>query len=325
MLTVMVATKVSNEEIVSAYRETGSVWAAGKRLGVAGQTVHKRLARLGYEVTGGRTAWSDDEDAELRRLIVDEALPFLEVANRMDRTYASVAVRASRIGIESTRPKTHKIKRGQGLSKAEMSKHMTALECGEKMTPYVRRAGLKIGPFVRAAQLHWPDRWRKFAEGLGLAEKSCEYCNEPFYPTSGRQKFCEARCSTRSRTDRTYFGGRRRSTVGLDRGQCQLCGNTPRVGLSSHHIFGKGNDPDNGWLMALCRGCHDVVTRLAARTWATDESALQRLVWFAVARARGAEIMSGGVAILPSVEITIEDVELEESPSEITMGVFEGE
>lgn len=321
----MVAEKVSNEQVIAAYRETGSVWAAGKKLGVAGQTVHKRLSRLGHEVKGGGTNWSPEEEQELVRLVSEDGLPFLEIANRLDRTVASVAVRASRLGIKSNRVRVTKIRRGRGLSKAEMERHMRMLENGEKMTPYVRRVGLKIGPFVRAAQTYWPERWADFAKGIGLATKSCTYCEREFYPTSARQAYCEQRCTSRARTDREYFGGRRRMTVGLDQGQCQLCGGKPKVGLSSHHIFGKENDPDNLWLMALCRGCHDVVTRVAARKWATDDSAMQRLVWFANVRARGAEIMRSGVSYLPGVEVNTWDEKIDEEFSEITMDVFSDE
>jgi molybdenum-dependent DNA-binding transcriptional regulator ModE len=37
------------EELIEAYKETGSVWKAGKKLGIPGQSVHSRLSALGYK------------------------------------------------------------------------------------------------------------------------------------------------------------------------------------------------------------------------------------------------------------------------------------
>src|SRR3989442_4726231 len=54
--------RVTNEELVAAYKDTGSIWKAGKRLGLCGQSVHERLRRLGYEMT--HQSWTVEGVAE---------------------------------------------------------------------------------------------------------------------------------------------------------------------------------------------------------------------------------------------------------------------
>jgi hypothetical protein len=48
--------------------------------------------------------------------------------------------------------------------------------------------------------------------------------------------------------------------------------------LSSHHVIGKQNDPNNEYLIALCSGCHQVVGSLAGRTFVDEEQGWENLV-----------------------------------------------
>ena len=72
--------------------------------------------------------------------------------------------------------------------------------------------------------------------------------------------------------------------IGLREGVCQLCHIKVEKWLSAHHILGKEHDPDNQALIALCRGCHDVVTRLSARPWMERPDAVADLIALALAR-----------------------------------------
>ena len=51
----------------------------------------------------------------------------------------------------------------------------------------------------------------------------CPYCNEDFWPLTNKQVFCSRRCADTNRVDQSYFGGRRKETIGLNEGICQLC------------------------------------------------------------------------------------------------------
>jgi 5-methylcytosine-specific restriction endonuclease McrA len=104
---------------------------------------------------------------------------------------------------------------------------------------------------------------------------------------TGRKKYCSPKCGSAYRTDQRYFGGKRTLTIGLSEGVCQLCAKTKVKGLSSHHIIGKENDPGNDYLMALCRGCHQIVTILAQRKFIDLEGAWERLTQFVIVRREG--------------------------------------
>lgn len=50
--------KATDQQIIAAYNQTGSVWKAGELLGMCGQTVHERLVKLGF--TLGNMLTEDD-------------------------------------------------------------------------------------------------------------------------------------------------------------------------------------------------------------------------------------------------------------------------
>src|SRR6266571_198333 len=65
--------RATDEQIVAAYRITGSVWKAAKRLGLAGQSVHERLRRLGYPMA--HQEWSEEELKEAISLADETSYP----------------------------------------------------------------------------------------------------------------------------------------------------------------------------------------------------------------------------------------------------------
>lgn len=297
--------KASTEHIVAAYRETGSVWKAGKQLGMAGQSVHERLRAIGYPLA--RRSWTQEETAELKQLMAN-GLTISDVAHRLGRTYAGVACRASRTGLPSTRERPRRIPRGAGYDKVAVGRHLKTLEStGVKVTQYARAQGLDVDTLVMAFQRHYADRWRDYlATHSPLPEKVCEYCEDVFIPANGKQRFCTRACGTRSSTDRTYFGGRRRETVGLAEGVCQLCGRKDAKGLSSHHVLGKENDPGNTELVALCPGCHKIVSHLGGRAFVDDPRAWEALIALAWTRRHGPEIHAD-----PTVKVLYTEVNIE--------------
>lgn len=305
----------SNEEIIVAYRETGSVWSAGKKIGLSGQQVHARLKQMGIEVTGGGVSWTPAEEEELQRL-VELGVPFLEIAQRLDRSFNSIAVRASRLGLKGyTRRARKKIPRGQGYDKASMVRHSKVLDTTElTLTKYVKQEHLNIESFARSMQRNLPEWWDAYVSKhrSEIPEKECSYCKESFIPNSGKQEYCTRTCGDRSRKDASYFGGRRRETIGLAEGICQLCGRKPDKGLSSHHVFSKKADSENTYLVALCQGCHDVVSRLASKTWISDSETVERLIGLAYMQAKGASLMVSGKSVYTYLEIEEQDEEDDE-------------
>lgn len=297
--------KATNEEIILAYRETGSVWRAGKRLGMAGQTIHERLRVLNYPIAN--RMWTKEETAELQQLI-ENGVPLAEVAHRLGRTYAGVACRASRSEVRSTPIRQRKLPRGAGYDKVSIGRHLKVMEDSPvKPTQYARAQGLEVNALVTALQRHYPERWQQYlATHAPLPEKLCEYDKQPFIPANGKQQYCTRDCANRARTDRNYFGGKRRNTVGLAEEQCQLCGRIGVKGLSSHHVLGKDNDELNDVLVALCQGCHQIVTLLGGRAFTDDPRAWEALITLAWMRRHGSELAKGTPERVLYTEVSIE-------------------
>lgn len=308
--------KASDEEVVAAYRETGTVWKAAAKLGMAGQSVHERLRAIGYPIA--RRSWTKEETAELQRLVAN-GVPLAEVAYRLGRTYAGVACRASRTETRSTPKRVRKIPRGAGYDKVTVARHLKTIEGSElRVTQYARAQGVNVDTLVLAFQKHFPERWQAYlAAHSPLPQKVCEYCEDTFIPANGKQRYCTRACGTRANVDRDYFGGNRRNTVGLAEGVCQLCGRTDGKGLSSHHILGKENDPLNVELVALCRGCHQIVSHLGGRAFVDDPRAWEALIALAWTRRHGHEIHANPKSQVVYTEVSIEVWDADEDEDEV--------
>lgn len=304
--------RVELEDILVAYKETGSVWKAGKRLGIAGQTVHDRLRAAGVKMIGLRL-WSDEELAELETLVGHVRLG--EIADRLGRSYAAVACKINELDLAGKpRPRERKVPRGAGFDKRSTLAHVKVIrESGVKVSRYCRQRGLSVDLFVLAWQRYDADGWRGYCERHGTGEiKRCSYCSQEFVPANGKQRTCSRKCQADARRDASYFGGKRRNTVGLAEGVCQLCARRVAKGLSSHHVFGKENDPDNEVLVALCQGCHNLVTLTGGRPWATDETTWEQLISYAVFRRLNLDL--DGKTVHVTVDIDIDDGEYDEGP-----------
>lgn len=294
--------RMTNEQLVDAYRSTGSVWKAAKALGVTGQSVWERLRAIGHPLAS--SAWTDDELAELRALA--GTCPIGEVARRLGRTYAGVASKVSELGISGRSPRAVKLPRGAGYDKATTTKRMAELRAfAGGLRAFCRARGLDIEGVVHAFQRHCPDEWLAYSkERTDIGGAICGYCGRIYYPMNARQKNCSRRCSSEERVDREYFGGKRRQAVGIADKTCQLCERKCESKLAAHHVLGKDNDPDNNVMVALCNGCHQAVTLLGARAFADTEKGWQNFIGLVVARRRGADKDYKGTYI----EVEIEDL-----------------
>jgi 5-methylcytosine-specific restriction endonuclease McrA len=302
---------ISNQEIIDAYLQTGSVWKAAKVVGLSGQTVHERLKALGHKLPGSE--WSEEEIAELTALA--NQMTIAQIANRLGRPYNGVALKISRLGLGQRfgNKQSKKIPRTGEYTKEKVSQYLQEIEAENlKVTTFSRKKGLKVEALVTAIQRHNPEWYEKYCEKHAVKPKTnCPYCGTEFWPLSHKQINCSRKCSDEARVDNSYFGGRRRETIGLLEGICQLCGNHTEKGLSSHHILGKENDPDNEHLIALCSGCHQIVTIVAGRRFAATEEAWEVLIQLVIMRKNGHDPDFRGVYTTVSLEmITAENEHL---------------
>jgi 5-methylcytosine-specific restriction endonuclease McrA len=232
--------------------------------------------------------WSE-EDLALLRDRVQASDPIGVIARDMDRAYGDVAVQASGLGVAELPKRPRKVPRGAGYDKQSVKKHVVALwRCQATLPQYARTHGLHPDAFVQAFRQHYPAAWADYVQARGEpASAQCAYCGDRFYPINGNQQFCTDRCGKDAKRDERYFGGNRKNTVGLLSGVCQVCGSYREKGISSHHIFGKDNDQDDAVLIALCRGCHQLVTILSSRKFATEAAAWEALISLVLLRRLG--------------------------------------
>lgn len=298
---------VENSEIINAYKSTGSVWKAGKQLGIAGQTVHERLRSLDYKLTN--SAWSEEEIEELKRLA--NQLTIAQIANRLGRPYNGVALKISRLGLGNRfgNKQTKKIKRNGLYTKALVTGYMKEIDGNDfKVTKFAKQNGLQVEQLVAAIQKHDFNWWQKYSERNAVkAKTSCPYCEAEFWPQAHKQIYCSRSCANQARTDYSYFGGKRRETVGLLEQQCQLCGSIGSKGLSSHHVLGKENDPNNDYLIALCQGCHHIVTIVSGRRFIATPEAWEVLIQLVIMRKNGADKSMLGVFSSVDIDIITEE------------------
>lgn len=302
---------VTSEEIVAAYLKTGSVWKAGKLVGLAGQTVHEKLKALGHKLPG--SDWTEEEVAELTALA--NQMTIAQIANRLGRPYNGVALKISRLGLGQRfgNKQSKKIPRNGEFTKDKIKQYIEELDqSGQKVTAFSRSKGLGIEPLVNAIQRFAPEWYEAYCEANAVKPKtSCPYCELDFWPLSHKQIYCTRDCANKSRVDNSYFGGKRRDTIGLLEGICQLCGQHTPKGLSSHHMLGKENDPNNDHLIALCSGCHNIVTILGGRRFVATEEAWEVLMQLVIIRKNGHDPDFRGVYTTVSIDmITAENEHL---------------
>jgi uncharacterized CHY-type Zn-finger protein len=291
-------TKATSEQIVSAYKDTGSVWEAARRLGMCGQSVWERLRALGHAMPNRK--WSAEEIEELKRQIDNRTLS--EIAINLGRPYAGVACMASRLGIVTRHGNRlkRKIPRGSGLTKPLITALLRDLqEWGGSIRQFCRSRGLSLDVFAMAVQKHDAETWRFLAWQRGLEEKTCPECGTGFYPMTEKQITCTRRCGDNHRRNKKYFGGRRQEAIGMREGICQLCVRA-KASLSAHHMLGKENDEDNEHLIALCAGCHKLVTLAATRKILDTPDGWERFIELVMARRladQGGEFMGTHVSV----------------------------
>lgn len=302
--------RVPLEDIIRAYEQTGSVWKAGKAVGLSGQTVHDRLRAHGVKLSGSK--WAEDELDELRSLVGEVTIG--EAAQRLGRTYAAVACKVSELGIGSNHGNraARKIPRGRGYDKASLHKYMKQIDTsGMTVHQFARANRLQVETLCQALERSYPEWWVEYRRSHSdLPEKACEYCERVFVPSNKKQRFCSRKCGSDSRTDESYFGGKRRYTIGLAERTCQLCERKDVKGLSSHHVLGKENDPDNNFLIALCPGCHQIITIIAGRNFVEDHEKWEAIIQLCIMRKRGE---TGEVYSYVEMEFTPESEMDEES------------
>lgn len=300
--------KATNEQVVAAYRKYGSVWKAAKSLGMGGQSLWERLKAIGYQM--GSSNWTIEEIDELKSLAPECTIG--DIARRLGRPYAGVAGKISELGLgvrygNSTR---YSIKRGSGMTKTATAVYLRDLKVfGGSLRQFCLQRGLSIELLAKGIQTHHVEGWKEYVRlHSDLQMKRCPQCTQEFIPMNSRQLTCSRRCGSLRRTDVKYFGGRRSNAIGLEEGICQLC-EKEKARLAAHHVYGKENDQENEFLIALCPGCHGLVGNLGVRNDVTSKAFWENLMALALARKHGARKPAGFHICVDIDELTEQDIQ----------------
>lgn len=100
--------KATDEQLIAAYEQSGSVWKAARLLGMCGQSVHERLKKLGSAKP--INAFTDQDRERLKREYEGHAAAGTldHLASQMGRTKQFICRQAKRLGLTSPdRPKPY--------------------------------------------------------------------------------------------------------------------------------------------------------------------------------------------------------------------------
>lgn len=114
--------------------------------------------------------------------------------------------------------------------------------------------------------------------------RECPICKRP-YVGYVNKKACSASCLRRLRLNHTYFGGRLFDTEGWEDKACVMCEKHVPKRFHVHHVYGH---PNHSKLVIMCPGCHDAVSKLAARK-NMSFTVLRRLSYLVMAQHTGSE------------------------------------
>lgn len=150
----------TDEQVLSAYRETGSVQKAAEKLGGCGASVHERLVRLGASTPINVFTDADRERLLREYVIYRDAGRLDELALSMGRTKQFIARQAGKLGLTDPHAPNTKRRVWKGMSQ-EVAQVIwddfktSSLGLGH----YCRSKGYDDLGFARTMREHFGDEW----------------------------------------------------------------------------------------------------------------------------------------------------------------------
>jgi hypothetical protein len=232
--------------------------------------------------------WSEPELLALADMY--GTTPVSKIAKALTRPYIEVVWKLAELGTDIETAPTWKIPRGKGYDKVSIKAAAKAIDrTGCTVRQYARMRGFRIELLCESLRRHvpmWFDMYRA-DHPEELDDSTCEGCGLTFVAAKKGTRFHSSVCGAKQRINESYFGGQRGQTVGLADGVCMCCERAVDSGLSSHHMIGKENDPENRYLVAICRGCHQLITVMGQRPFLTEPDGWERLMQFVMLRRAG--------------------------------------
>ena len=157
--------KRTDEQIIAAYEEHGSVWRAGGALGVCGQTVHERLVKLGR--IRPMNVFAPEEEKRLREeyVVYRDAGKLDDLARDMGRTKHFICRKARAIGLTDRRaPKVYNAVWKYLPKEAAQAIFNKFKASSMGMGKYCATHGYDDLGFSRCMQFHFAEEWEHVLE-----------------------------------------------------------------------------------------------------------------------------------------------------------------
>ena len=97
--------KVSDDDLISSYSQTGSVWKTAEEFGLCGQSVHERLTKLGVIKKMNLWTTSDNQILLSEYKAYKDANNLEELAQRLGRTKQFICRKAKTLGLTNPKDK----------------------------------------------------------------------------------------------------------------------------------------------------------------------------------------------------------------------------
>ncbi|HQM37603.1 MAG TPA: hypothetical protein PLN64_01645 [Candidatus Bipolaricaulis anaerobius] len=157
--------KATDEQILAAYAEHGSVDKAGAALGMCGASVHSRLVKLGANVP--LNLWTDNDDVVLRREyhFHADAGKLEELARRLGRTKPFICRKARDLGLTKKDRAKPYLSTWKYLSEEAARGLLDRLKASRLgAVAWCRSKGYDPNGFARAMKRYFPDEWEHVIE-----------------------------------------------------------------------------------------------------------------------------------------------------------------
>lgn len=161
------AKRCSDQEVVHAYEATGSVYEAGRRLGIHGSSVHERLKRLGVNCQGNGKPWSPADQRQLlaEYTVYRRAGRLSRLAATMGRTRHFICKKAKEAGL--TDPRAARIYSGKWKYMTEQAARLLMDEfkgSPRNMREFCHAKGYDELGFSRTLSRFFQDEWEPVIE-----------------------------------------------------------------------------------------------------------------------------------------------------------------
>jgi len=157
--------KATDHEIRAAYAEHGSVWKAGKALGMCGQSVHERLVKIGANHGHNVFTKEDDTKIMLRYARYRDEGRLQDLADEMGRDKTTLCGRAGKLGLTDPSCVRLNLRTWKGMSRSDARMWMDRFkESGQPLGEFCAKEGIGEVGFWMTMTRHFADEYDKAVE-----------------------------------------------------------------------------------------------------------------------------------------------------------------